>query len=343
MRVNMGNIENKGIELTINATPVQLRDFSWQTTLTYTKNKNKVLKLSEGKSFVEDGKYLIEEGSPLGQWFGQKALGIYATDEANAYIKNSDGSFGDRLIPVYQRDPNNYNNYIYGSNGKPIFSHYETKGGQKYAGDVGQMTTAGSVSKGGDIIWDDLDHDGVIGDSDRRILGNGMPTWYMGWTNYLNYKNFSLSFSFYGSFGNKIYNKQRRDLLQNSSSNMTPLARDCYRLWKYQGQITEVYSSAKATTGVNNARELSSFFLEDGDYIRLTNTRLAYRVDRNLIKRFHISDLQLYVYGNNLLTWTKYKGFDPSSISNSNVLRPGIDNGRYPTAREIGFGLNVNF
>ena len=53
-----------------------------------------------------------------------------------------------------------------------------------------------------------------------------------------------------------------------------------------------------------------------------TNTRLAYRVDRNLIKRFHISDLQLYVYGNNLLTWTKYKGFDPSSISNSNVLRP---------------------
>lgn len=72
MRVNMGNIENKGIELTINATPIQLRDFSWQTTLTYTKNKNKVLKLSEGKSFVEDGKYLIEEGSPLGQWFGQK-------------------------------------------------------------------------------------------------------------------------------------------------------------------------------------------------------------------------------------------------------------------------------
>ena len=65
MRVNMGNIENKGIELTINATPIQLRDFSWQTTLTYTKNKNKVLKLSEGKSFVEDGKYLIEEGSPL--------------------------------------------------------------------------------------------------------------------------------------------------------------------------------------------------------------------------------------------------------------------------------------
>lgn len=343
MRVNMGNIKNEGIELTVNATPIQTHDFLWQTTITYTKNKNKVLKLSEGKSFVEDGKYLIEEGSPLGQWFGQKVLGIYATDEANAYVKNEDGSFGDRLIPVYQRDPNNYNNYIYGSNGKPIFSHYETKDGQKYTGSVGQMTTGGSVSKGGDVIWDDLDHDGVIGDSDRRILGNGMPTWYMGWTNLLNYKDFSLSFSFYSSFGNKIYNKQRRDLLQNSSSNMTPLARDCYRLWKYQGQITGVYSSAKATTGVNNARELSSFFLEDGDYIRLQNARLAYRVNRNFSKRFHITNIQIYVYGNNLLTWTKYTGFDPSSISNSNVLRPGIDDGRYPTAREIGFGLNINF
>ncbi|EKU88975.1 SusC/RagA family TonB-linked outer membrane protein [Bacteroides oleiciplenus] len=343
MRVNLGNIENRGIELSISGYPIQTQDFSWQTTINFSKNKNKVLKLSEGKGFLEDGKYWIEEGSPLGQWFGQKYLGIYRYDESNAYVKNGDGSFGDRLVPVFHRDPNNYNNIIYGSNGKPILSHYETQGGQKYDGEVGKMTANNIISKGGDVIWDDRDHDGKIDDSDRRILGNGMPTWYLNWSNYLNYKNFSLSFSFYGSFGNKIYNKQRRDLLQNSSSNMTPLARDCYALWKYQGHITPVYSSANATKDVNNARELSSMFLEDGDYIRLTNARLAYRVDPKISKRFFVSDLQVYVYGNNLLTWTKYKGFDPSSISNSNVLRPGNDSGRYPTAREIGLGLNINF
>lgn len=342
-RVNLGNIENRGIELSINAYPVQLKNFSWQTSWNFSKNKNEVTRLSEGKGYLEDGKYWIEEGSPLGQWFGQKYLGIYAYDESNAYIKNSDGTFGERLNPVFKRDPNNYNNIIYGSNGKPILDHYETAKGETYTGEIGQMKANNTVAKGGDVIWDDLDHDGVIGDSDRRILGNGMPVWYMNWSNYLNYKNFSLSFSFYGSFGNKIYNQLRRSMLQNNTSNITPLGKDCYALWKYQGQVTNVYAATNATSGVNNGRELSSMYLEDGDYIRLTNARLAYRLDSKISKKFLVSDLQIYVYGNNLLTWTQYSGYDPSSISNSNVLRPGQDNGRYPTAREIGFGLNINF
>ena len=232
---------------------------------------------------------------------------------------------------------------VYGSDGKPIFSHYETSDGQKYTGEIGQVTSYGQVLKGGDVIWEDRDHDGVIGDSDRKILGQGLPNWYLGWSNYLNYKNFSLSFSFYGSFGNKIYNKQRRELNTYASSNATPYSSDIYKIWKYQGQITEGYSGQKANTGVQNARELSSYFLEDGDYIRLTNIRLAYSLEKKLVKKLKLTELTVYVYGNNLLTWTNYTGYDPSSISNSNVLRPGQDNGRYPTAKEIGFGLNVNF
>lgn len=343
MRINFGKIQNKGIELSVTAYPVQTKDFSWQTTVNYSRNKNKVLKLAGGTPFVEDGKYWIEEGSPLGQWFGWNQLGIYAYDQSNAYIKNGDGSFGQRLTPVFQTDPNNYNNVVYGSDGKPIFSHYETSDGQKYTGEIGQVTSYGQVLKGGDVIWEDRDHDGVIGDSDRKILGQGLPNWYLGWSNYLNYKNFSLSFSFYGSFGNKIYNKQRRELNTYASSNATPYSSDIYKIWKYQGQITEGYSGQKANTGVQNARELSSYFLEDGDYIRLTNIRLAYSLEKKLVKKLKLTELTVYVYGNNLLTWTNYTGYDPSSISNSNVLRPGQDNGRYPTAKEIGFGLNVNF
>ena len=87
----------------------------------------------------------------------------------------------------------------------------------------------------------------------------------------------------------------------------------------------------------------NSYFLEDRDYIRLTNIRLAYSLEKKLVKKLKLTELTVYVYGNNLLTWTNYTGYDPSSISNSNVLRPGQDNGRYPTAKEIGFGLNVNF
>ena len=343
MRINFGKIQNKGIELTLSAYPVKTKDFEWQTTVNYTYNKNKVAKLYDGAAYVEDGKYWIEEGSPLGQWYGWKHLGIYQYDESNAYVVNSDGSFGERLIPVFETDPNNFGNIIYGSNGKPTFSHYETADGQTYNGTVGKMTTYGSVLKGGDEIWEDLDKDGVIGDADRQILGNGIPNWYIGWTNYLTYKNVSLSFSFYGSFGNKIYNKQRRELMTYSSSNATPYSSDIYKVWKYQGQISPSYSGAKATTGVQNARELSSYFLEDGDYIKLTNIRLTYNFDRKLLQKIHLKKLQAYVYGNNLLTWTNYTGYDPSSISNNNVLRPGQDNGRYPTAKEIGLGLNLNF
>ena len=343
MRINFGKIQNKGIELSVTATPIQTRDFNWQTSLNYSKNKNKVLELAGGTSFVEDGKYWIEEGAPLGQWFGWQQKGVYAYDQSNAYVKNSDNSFGERLTPVFKTDPNNYNNIVYGSNGKPIFSHYETSDGKEYTGTVGKMESYGQALKGGDVIWDDVDHDGVIGDSDRKILGQGLPTWYMGWSNTLSYKEFTLSFSFYGSFGNQIYNKQRRELATYSSTNATPYSSDIYKIWKYQGQITPGYSGGKATTGVQNGRELSSYFLEDGDYIRLTNIRLAYTLNRKLMKKLKMSELTVYVYGNNLLTWTNYTGYDPSSISNSNVLRPGIDNGRYPTAKEFGFGLNVNF
>lgn len=343
MRINFGKIQNKGVELSVSAYPVQVRDFMWQTSFNYTYNKNEVKELAGGMPYVEGGMYWIEEGSPLGQWYGWRYQGIYSTDEANAYVKNADGSFGERLTPVYKTDPNNYNNIVYGTNGKPVFSHYETSDGQQYTGEVGKMTTYGQALKGGDVIWDDVDHDGTIGDKDRQILGEGLPTWYIGWTNNLNYKNFGLSFSFYGSFGNMIYNQQRLSLNQYSSSNVTPMRSDIYKMWKYQGQITEGYGGTKATTGVMNARQLSSYYLEDGDYIRLTNIRLSYSLEPKWAKFLKMSDLTLYIYGNNLLTWTNYSGYDPSSIANSNVLQPGIDNGRYPTAKEFGFGFNVNF
>ena len=343
MRINFGGIQNKGFELTVTAFPISTRDFSWETSVNYTINKNKVTSLYDGTAYVEDGKYWIAEGSPLGQWFGWEYLGIYAYDQSNAYVVNPDGSFGERLTPIFLTDPDNFGNVVYGSDGNAIFDHYETSDGKVYTGEVGKMTTYGNVLKGGDVIWDDVDHDGVIGDTDRKILGHGIPDWYIGWNNYINYKNFSLSFSFYGSFGNLIYHKQKRELNTYSSSNATPYVSDIYNIWKYQGQISKGYSGAKATTGVQNARELSSYFLESGDFIKLTSVRLSYTLPRGFVKKLHLKDLTAYVYGTNLLTWTNYSGWDPSSISNSNVLRPGQDNGRYPTSKEVGFGLNLNF
>ncbi|HET9570748.1 MAG TPA: TonB-dependent receptor [Bacteroidales bacterium] len=342
MRINFGSIQNRGLELSVSAYPVQNNNFTWQTTLTYSKNNNKVISLNGGESYIEDNKYWIQEGAPLGQWYGYKNTGVYAYDESNAYAVDADGKFGERLTPVFQTDPNNYGNIVYGSNGKPIFDHYVSSNGETYSGTVGKMTSGANVLAGGDVIWEDVNHDGAVGDADRQILGNGLPSWNGGWTNYFTYKNFSLSFSCYGSFGNMIYNQQRRSLNTYSSSNVTPFADDVYAVWKYQGQYTPGFAGKNATTGTNNARELSSQFLENGDYIRLTNLRFSYQLDKNLSKKIGANNLSVYVYGNDLMTWTNYSGFDPSNISNSNVLRPGQDNGRYPSNKEVGLGININ-
>ena len=183
----------------------------------------------------------------------------------------------------------------------------------------------------------------MIGDADRMNLGKALPTTYFGWQNTITYKAFSLSFSFYGSFGNKIYDKMSYDMNQFSSSNHTPLAHYIYPIWKYQGQITTMYKGTNATQGVKNARVLSSQYLHSGDYLRLDNVRFTYRMPRKISAKFLATDFNVYVYGKNLATWTNYPGFDPSNISNSNPLQPGIDGGRYPRSKELGFGFNLTF
>ena len=343
MRVNFGSIRNRGLELSVNGYPIQTRNFSWQTGFNISFNENEITKLADGTAYLENNMYWIEEGGSIGQWFGYKYKGIYASDEANAYVKNADGTFGERLTPVYERDPNNYNNWVYGSNGKPKLSHYETSDGKTYDGEVGKMTAQNTVAGGGDVIWEDLNHDGVIGDADRMNLGKALPTTYFGWQNTITYKAFSLSFSFYGSFGNKIYDKMSYDMNQFSSSNHTPLAHYIYPIWKYQGQITTMYKGTNATQGVKNARVLSSQYLHSGDYLRLDNVRFTYRMPRKISAKFLATDFNVYVYGKNLATWTNYPGFDPSNISNSNPLQPGIDGGRYPRSKELGFGFNLTF
>lgn len=86
---------------------------------------------------------------------------------------------------------------------------------------------------------------------------------------------------------------------------------------------------------------LSNQFLEDATYIRLANLRFSYTVDRKLLSKTPLRSVQAYVYGNNLITWTNYSGFDPEV--KASVLQPGKDDSSYPRSREFGFGINVGF
>lgn len=336
VRTNAGTIQNKGIELTVIAYPIRLRNFSWQTSLNWTMIRNKILELPT--DYIDDI-WSVEQGKEAGNFFGYKFLGIYQYDESNAWTDD----YSTMLTPVFKKDAQG--NVIIEKNMKPILEGYTLPDGSAYAGPVRQMATAGVVSKGGDVIWENRAdsrgvRDGNIGNEDRQFLGHGQPRWSIGWSNNITYKGFSLSFSLYGNFGGKVYNDNRRNLASFSNSNTTPDSYFIQNMWKYPGMITNVYRGGDRAA--DNMRRGGSQYLENGSFLRLQSARLSYQLPTKLTSKAAMRLVNLYIYGINLLTWTEYSGFDPEVGQNS-VLKPGNDPGRYPRRREIGMGLNVSF
>ncbi|MDR2148648.1 MAG: TonB-dependent receptor [Tannerella sp.] len=346
MRVNMASLENKGFELTLSGTPVRTKDFSWQTTVMWWTNKNKILDLAR-EDYVAGGKWMVAKGKSTGQWYGLNYLGVYAYDASNAYTED----YSQLLTLVLERDANG--NVLLDVFQQPTVLEYLLPDGTPYPREkVKQRTTGGTVSKGGDVIFEAMprgfDENGnpvyasdISTDADRKILGQAIPDWYASWNNSLQYKQFTLSFNFYVSWGGLIYNqmKYNRTMWQGN----THMQDREYILtgWKYQGQITDWFRVNNDASG-RNYGVASSRYLEDGSFIRLRNARLSYRLDRSIAEKLAMKDLTVYIYGNNLLTWTNYSGYDPE-VGASNPLQPGEDNSRYPRKKEAGFGINVTF
>ena len=323
--INVGSIENEGVELGINGYIIDKPALRWQGFFNITFNNDKVRTLAGGLPFTPANKWYVEEGGRLGNFYGWKNLGVYAFDESNAYADN-----GELLTLVTDAE----GNISTDGNGDPVY----LLNGQAYAGNVNQLTSNGQPMLGGDVIWEDLNKDGEIDDTDRQILGNAQPKFYLGLGNIITYKSFSLSFNFYVNWGNKIYDEARRDTYVMSPTNVTPQPYFIHNAWTQQGDVTDVHI---ARNKPQNLREVSSYFVEDGSYVRLRNVKLSYRLDPGIASKLHLKGLSAYVYGSNLLTWTNYKWYDPE-INMGNPLEMGRDAGAYPKKREYGIGINVN-
>ncbi|MGV8091173.1 MAG: TonB-dependent receptor [Mangrovibacterium sp.] len=336
VRTNFGSIQNKGVELMLRYNVIRTRDWEWNTSVSWSKNKNTITELP-GEDYISNQRWWVGKDYEAGVFYGYKHLGIYQYDASNAW--NED--FTALLTPVFEKDE--YGNVALNKRREPVVLGYSNPDGTPYTGPVKQQEVAGgTIGMGGDVIWQELpDKNGVINGivdaEDQRILGSGHPQWFAGWDNFVRYRNFSLSFSFYGSFGNKVFNHFIYDKTTYVTTNWGPSPYTQRNFWKYPGQITDAYKRGNFNY---NARYNSSYFLEDASYIRLQNARLNYILPAK--KMFFIDKLELYVYGNNLLTWTNYSGFDPE-VAQGSVLNPGNDTGRYPRKREIGFGINLNF
>jgi TonB-linked SusC/RagA family outer membrane protein len=331
-KVNIGTIETRGLEFQILSTPVATRNFSWNLNGNIAFERGRIVSLEGGQPFIT-GKWYIEEGGRLGNFYGWHNLGIYPTDAHNAYDQ-----FGNKLTPVGL-------NIVQGST--PRSSTVTVQGyelnGKPYTDSIYRKRGNGLVLLGGDTEWEDINNDGVIDDKDRQIIGNAQPDFYLGVINTFTYKQWSLNVIVNATIGGKVFNSFKQGLVNNSSSNGPALPEAIYGAWVRQGQedATYPYFPDKDTRGSQRGSG-NSYFLEDASFIRLSSARLTYRFKATTARKAFMNNASLYVYGINLLTWTNYTGYDPE-FSSSNALQIGDDNGRYPKRRELGMGLNVQF
>jgi TonB-linked SusC/RagA family outer membrane protein len=194
----------------------------------------------------------------------------------------------------------------------------------------------------GDAIFQDVNGDGSIDSNDKTYVGSPHPNYYGGFSNEFTYGNFALRGFFTFSQGNKIFNMMRiftddgACTWDNKTTNV--LAR-----WQKPGDITDMpRMSYDCTSG---ADEISSRFLEDGSYVRLSELTLSYNVPARWANRAYLSSARVYVSGHNLKLWTKYSGYDPdvnSAGSDENIII-GTDYYAYPQPRTITIGINAGW
>lgn len=189
----------------------------------------------------------------------------------------------------------------------------------------------------GDIDYEDISGNGTIGPEDRTIIGCAQPDFIYGLTNSFSWHGLSMSIFLQGSHGNDIFNASRIDTegmvdFKNQSTAVL-------RRWKRPGMKTDIPRSGNVDNIHNSSR-----FVEDGSYLRVKDITLSYNLPETLLHKTSIHDVQLFVTAQNLLTFTKYSGYDPEvNAYGASSVELGVDYGTYPQSRTIVAGLNLTF
>jgi len=224
--------------------------------------------------------------------------------------------------------------------GLPIHSFYgfQTNGIFQNQSEIDAYVNSEGVviqpdARPGDFKWVDVDDDGDIDSDDRDFLGNSLPKVTFGLTLNMDYKNFDLMVFGQGAAGNKIFQGLRRLDVSNANYQTSALGR-----WVGEGTSSDFPRLTTSDTN-NNFSNPSDFYLEDGDYFRLKTVQIGYTLPSSLLDKTGIQRLRIYLTAENLITFTKYSGYDPEI--GGGVM--GIDRGYYPQARTNQIGVNLQF
>lgn len=327
---NVGSLENKGIELTLNTVNVSKGDFYWGSNFIFSLNRNKVLALDTANSAIEktyqpsSNNFIVTKtavGQPIGQFWGYKVIGRF-----------------DQATDFYYRDD---------------------QGNVKQVALPEGNTISESGTWIGDYRYADLSGDGVINNEDMTYIGNPEPKFTYGIGNSFSWKGFDLNIFFNGSYGNQALNLTRYRIEDPRVNNNVlksalnyarvevidpALPDNDYRNLRVVNPESTSMPALQATDANANFTRISDLLIEDASYIRLQNVSFGYTFPSKWMKKAKISTLRLYANIQNVYTWSKYKGLDPEiGAMWGDALMTGVDYGRYPSPRIYTMGVNISF
>ncbi len=257
-----------------------------------------------------------------------------------SYLKNTLTNLGNTSGYLELDNMQNTGTITRATNGEPFpyFYGYKTNGIFQTVEEVNAYTNSNGEliqpnAKPGDVRFVDVDGDGAITAADRTKIGKGMPDWTYGFTFGAEWKGFDFMFMLQGTIGNDIYDATRR-------TDVRPANLPSYMLNRWTGPGTS-NKYPRYVVGDATNWQSSDLYITDGSYLRLKNIQLGYTLPANLTRRFFVNKLRLFVAAENLITFTKYAGYDPEISSGGTSL--GVDYGVYPQSRTFTVGFNLGF
>ena len=316
MTANQGNIENRGLELSLSGDIIRNEDWNWNVFANISMNKTKIGKLGIDPGVVGA---LGEQVSFLGT---QVSGGTYFKQPANIFIEGREAGL------------------FYGLETKGIIRTDEELTDTE-SGDP--LTYKGDDLKVGDVYFVDQNNDGDITDADKTIIGNPNPDFTYGMGTTVQHKNLTLSIMMNGVHGNDIANGNllESDYANHSTKNIR--TRAYVNAFDPVTNPNGTYPYVGVGYNVANyTEEFNDRIVEDGSFLRLSYVSLGYDFPTEVVPG--IDKLTLTASGQNLFIWTDYSGFDPEVNSFAyDPTRSGIDWGSFPNQRTFSLGLNLTF
>lgn len=297
--INGGDVENKGFEIALNWNDNIGKDFRYGVNINFSHNKNEVTRIANSEGIIHGEANVLSQGT-------------------NEMYRAQVG------YPI---------GYFYGYQSSGVFQNQAEIDAWKAAGNGFLQGTP----QPGDLIFTDRNHDGVINEADKTMIGDPNPDYRLGLSINLAYKGFDLSVTANGAFGQQIAKSYRR-FADSRYNNYTT---DVFKRWHGEGTSN---SYPRLTDGSNvNFKEISDIYIEDADYLRIQNVTFGYDF-KKLFPKMPLQQARLYVQVQNLYTFTGYSGLDPEvgyGFDKSWVT--GIDLGSYPQPRTVLVGANIKF